>query len=287
MASKAAAKAIVCFLFYFRYFVLFIETGLCPYILQPRSLKGLVVTYLFFFLLQIITPTRHPIETISSLQTFRKRNADALAQNASLKSQPTTVDLAHYRSILRNQAVVEEAGKLLSSLKPVTYDVDAHVKAIEAFEVKAVAKAEETTVRINEELKELQDTLGNIEQARSFDELTVEDVGEAHPELRQAVETMMKKGKWTVPGQSPPSPISTVSYIIFFRLQGKVRRFGSCIDIIDQTITRERKKNSIFLWLLACTKSRVLYAYERKSGGLAKYNACCDHLPLSLFEYRR
>lgn len=44
-------------------------------------------------------------------------------------------------------------------------------------------------------------TLNNIEQARSFDDLTVEDVGEAHPHLRQAVDTMLKKGKWTVPGQ--------------------------------------------------------------------------------------
>jgi F-type H+-transporting ATPase subunit d len=28
----------------------------------------------------------------------------------------------------------------------------------------------------------------------------VEDVGAAHPRITEAVETMIKKGKWTVPG---------------------------------------------------------------------------------------
>lgn len=40
--------------------------------------------------------------------------------------------------MLKNKAIVDEAAKLLKEFKPVTYDVDAHVKAIEAFESKAV-----------------------------------------------------------------------------------------------------------------------------------------------------
>ncbi|KAF8520070.1 ATP synthase d subunit [Gautieria morchelliformis] len=139
-------------------------------------------------------------ETISSLQAFRKRHSEAQRIHTSLAAQPTTVDIAHYRGVLKNQAVVDEAERVLKGFKPVTYDVQAHVKAIEAFETKAVAKAEQTSQRIDEELKELQATLDNIEQARSFDDLSVEQVGEAHPHLMQTVETMMKKGKWTVPG---------------------------------------------------------------------------------------
>jgi F-type H+-transporting ATPase subunit d len=53
-------------------------------------------------------------------------------------TQPTTVNLAHYRSVLKNQAVVDEAERILRDFKPVTYDVNEHVKAIEAFEAKAV-----------------------------------------------------------------------------------------------------------------------------------------------------
>ncbi|PBL02163.1 ATP synthase d subunit [Armillaria gallica] len=139
-------------------------------------------------------------ETIASLQAFRKRHSEAQRINAQYASQPTTVDLAYYRSVLKNQAVVDEAEKVLKAFKPVTYDVGAYVNAIESFEAKAVAKAQETEAKIDVELKELQATLANIEEARPFDQLTVSDVGEAHPRLLEVVETMVKKGKWTVPG---------------------------------------------------------------------------------------
>ncbi|KAF5388177.1 hypothetical protein D9615_000076 [Tricholomella constricta] len=139
-------------------------------------------------------------ETIASLQAFRKRNLEAQRLSTHYGSQPTTVDLAHYRAVLKNKAVVDEAEKVLNEFKPVTYDVSTHLKAIETFEAKAVAKAKETEAKIDIELKELQVTLANIEDARPFDQLTVEDVGKAHPRLIEVVETMVKKGKWTVPG---------------------------------------------------------------------------------------
>lgn len=81
-----------------------------------------------------------------------------------------------------------------------------------------MAKAKETEQKIDVELNELKATLANIEEARAFDELTVrssisrlflpshmsilqtEDVAKAHPRIAEAVETMLKKGKWTVPG---------------------------------------------------------------------------------------
>ncbi|KAI0939002.1 hypothetical protein AcV5_000534 [Taiwanofungus camphoratus] len=139
-------------------------------------------------------------ETVAALQAFRKRHSDAQRINAQYASQPTTVDLEHYRSVLKNKAVVDEAEKILRDFKPVTYDVSAHIKAIETFEAKAVAKAKETTQKIDIELKDLQATLANIEEARPFEDLSAEEVGQAHPRILEAVETMMKKGKWTVPG---------------------------------------------------------------------------------------
>lgn len=59
---------------------------------------------------------------------------------AQYASQPTTVDFAHYRSVLKNRAIVDEAEKLLKDFKPVTYDAGAHIKAIETFETKAVRR---------------------------------------------------------------------------------------------------------------------------------------------------
>lgn len=78
------------------------------------------------------------VETVTSLQSFRKRHADAQRIHGQLASQPTTVDFEHYRSVLKNQNIVAEAEKLLKGFKPATYDVNAHLKAIEEFEAKAV-----------------------------------------------------------------------------------------------------------------------------------------------------
>ncbi|KAE9404493.1 ATP synthase d subunit [Gymnopus androsaceus JB14] len=139
-------------------------------------------------------------ETIAALQAFRKRHGEAQRVQASYAEQPTTVDFSHYRSVLKNKSIVDEAEKLLKDFKPVTYDVKEHIKAIDAFEAKAVSKAKETEQKIDLELKELQATLSNIQDARPFQDLTVMDIGEAHPRIIETVETMMKKGKWSVPG---------------------------------------------------------------------------------------
>ena len=109
-------------------------------------------------------------------------------------TQPTTVNFAHYRSALKNNAIVDQAEKLLKDFKPVTYDVNSHIKVIETFEAKAVfaclslvfavgvtdapflfkvAKAKEAEEKIDSELKTLQQTLADIEEARPFDQLTV------------------------------------------------------------------------------------------------------------------
>lgn len=79
-------------------------------------------------------------ESIAALQAFRKRHGDAQRIHAQYTSQPTTVDFAHYRSVLRNTAIVDEAEKLLKDFKPITYDVNGHIKAIETFEAKAVSR---------------------------------------------------------------------------------------------------------------------------------------------------
>ncbi|KAJ3925552.1 MAG: hypothetical protein NXY57DRAFT_1068508 [Lentinula lateritia] len=60
--------------------------------------------------------------------------------------------------------------------------------------------AKETEEKIDVELGDLQATQADIEEARPFQDLTVLDIGEAHPRIIETVETMMKKGKWSVPG---------------------------------------------------------------------------------------
>lgn len=77
----------------------------------------------------------------ATLQAFRKRSEDARRHLQTLKHERTDVDLAHYKSVLKNQDVVNQAEKILKDFKPVTYDVSAQLKAIDAFEAKAVSAA--------------------------------------------------------------------------------------------------------------------------------------------------
>ncbi|BGP24979.1 ATP synthase D chain, mitochondrial [Rhodotorula toruloides] len=139
-------------------------------------------------------------QTLADLSAFRNRAAAARAANAAVKEQKTSVDFEHYRAVLKNKDIVAEGEKLLKSFKAVDYDLQAQLKAIAAFEAKAVASAKEAATKVQSDLANLNSTLKNIEEARPFDQLTIDDVTKARPEITETVEKMVSKGKWTVPG---------------------------------------------------------------------------------------
>ncbi|KAF2654078.1 NAC-domain-containing protein [Lophiostoma macrostomum CBS 122681] len=138
--------------------------------------------------------------TASALQAFKKRNDDARRKVNVLSEQSQTVDFSHYRSILKNTAVVDEIEKSFSAFKPQTYDVNRQIKAIEAFEAQAVRSAEETKSVVDKELRDLEKTLKNIEEARPFEDLTVDEVAAAQPDIDKRTEQLVSKGRWMVPG---------------------------------------------------------------------------------------
>ncbi|GJN90792.1 hypothetical protein Rhopal_003806-T1 [Rhodotorula paludigena] len=139
-------------------------------------------------------------ETLAELNAFRQRAATARTANAAVKEQKTSVDFEHYRAVLKNKDIVAEGEKLFKSFKAVDYDLQAQLKAIAAFEAKAVASAKEAATKVESELGNLNSTLKNIQDARPFDQLTLDDVAKARPEITKTVENMVSKGKWTVPG---------------------------------------------------------------------------------------
>ncbi|KAG9246650.1 hypothetical protein BJ878DRAFT_533098 [Calycina marina] len=139
-------------------------------------------------------------QTSASLQAFKKRNEDARRRVQILSEAPSTVDFSHYRSILKNSAAVDEIEKYYSTYKPQTYDVGRQIKAIEAFEAQAVKNAEETKGAVDAELKDLEKTLTNIESARPFDELTVDEIAAAEPKIDEKTAQLVSKGRWGVPG---------------------------------------------------------------------------------------
>jgi F-type H+-transporting ATPase subunit d len=111
--------------------------------------------------------------TANALVAFKKRNDDARRKVAQLSEHSSTVDFAHYRGILKNQSIIDDIEKQFKAFKPATYDVERQIKAIEAFEAQAVQSAQETKSVVDQELKDLDKTLKNIEEARPFEDLTV------------------------------------------------------------------------------------------------------------------
>jgi len=80
--------------------------------------------------------------------------------------------------VLKNQSIVDDLEKQFNAFSPKKYDVNRQIKAIETFEAQAVKAAEETKGKVDEELKDLEKTLKNIETARPFEDLTVVRIGQ-------------------------------------------------------------------------------------------------------------
>lgn len=139
-------------------------------------------------------------QTAASLTAFKKRNDEARRVVLELSNQPTDVDFSHYRSVLKNQAIVDQIEKEVKAYTPVKADISKQLKSLEAFEAKAVENATATESVVSKELADLEKTLLNINAARPFDELTVEDVVKARPDIDEKVELLVKKGIWTAPG---------------------------------------------------------------------------------------
>ncbi|ODQ82019.1 hypothetical protein BABINDRAFT_6635 [Babjeviella inositovora NRRL Y-12698] len=138
--------------------------------------------------------------TAASLTAFKKRNDEAKRSIVELSTQATQVDFAHYKSVLKNQQIASEIESAFAAFKPVTYDVSKQLQTIQEFEAKAVENAQATEAVVAKELADLKKTLSNIEEATPFDQLTVEDVVKAVPQIDDKVAHMVKQGQWSLPG---------------------------------------------------------------------------------------
>ncbi|CCC71653.1 hypothetical protein NCAS_0H03430 [Naumovozyma castellii] len=149
---------------------------------------------------KVISSLKLTGQTATQLSNFKKRNDEARRKLLELQQQPVNVDFEHYRSILKNQEIVWKIETYFKSYKPVTINISKQLETIEKFENYAMDNARETEKLVSSELKSLDETLQNIENARPFDQLTVDDLVKAKPEIDEKVEEMVKKGKWDVPG---------------------------------------------------------------------------------------
>jgi hypothetical protein len=186
---------------------------------------------------------------VTGLQAFKKRNDDARRKLQILQEQATTVDFAQYRSVLKNQAVVDEIEKRFASFKPATYDVSRQLKAIDAFEVEAVRNAEATKQKVDLELQDLEKTLRNIETARPFEDLTVDEVAAAEPSIDEKTAKLVSKGRWSVPGYKVRFTTTSAVHAVWF----------------DGTAANA-----------ACRKNSAISRFSRRAGG----RCCSSSVPL-------
>lgn len=138
-------------------------------------------------------------QTASSLTAFKKRHDEAKKEYLALTSKSTEIDFELYRTKLSNTKVIDEIESKVKSFKPVTYDVSKTLKTIEMFESKAIENAKLTEKSVIDEINQLQQSLKDMESARPFNELTVDDVVKAKPDIEDKVVYMVKNGKWEVP----------------------------------------------------------------------------------------
>jgi len=122
---------------------------------------------------------------LNSLTSFKKRHDDAKRRLTVLETQSTDVDFGYYRSVLKNQSIIDEIEKSVRGYTVKKVDVSRQIKAIEGFETTAIKSAEETKGQVEKELKDLEATLQNIQGARAFEDLTVVCCG-------------LRNGCWTV-----------------------------------------------------------------------------------------
>ena len=170
--------------------------------------------------------------TASSLAAFKKRNDDARRKVQVLQDQPQNVDFGHYRSLLKNTAVIDEIENHFKSFKPKTYDVNKQIKAIESFEQVAMKNAEETKGKVEVELRSLEKALGDIEGARPWDETTTEEVVKAAPEIEEYTRQLVKKGRWMPPGYLVKTPLTghKPTYLLTRYFTGKIPQLIRPID---------------------------------------------------------
>lgn len=138
-------------------------------------------------------------ETWASVQSFRTRHAQLQKSLNELKDSSAEINFDAYK-VLKNQSVVEEAKKALSSQKILKFHSEKQLKEIEKAREAAVEVAKKTEQSIQAEMSELKVLQKDIETARPIAELTVDDVAKAYPELDKTVEKMALRGQWRVPG---------------------------------------------------------------------------------------
>ena len=136
-------------------------------------------------------------ETLQKVALFKGKHLQLKKELQELKEFKKLNTSAYS---LQNTELLKKAQFQLDGFKPLKLDLEPTLKSIESAKKQHLKLANETLAKIQKEQQELKELLVNIENAKSIDQLTVDDIALAYPELDKTVEKMTKRGQWRVPG---------------------------------------------------------------------------------------
>ena len=82
--------------------------------------------------------------------------------------------------------------------KPPKIDVNSSIKELEQERDLKIKMSQEFIINLESRVDQLKSQLHKLENAKPVDEITVEDVYEMHPELREQVHEAIKNDHWAV-----------------------------------------------------------------------------------------
>lgn len=123
------------------------------------------------------------------------------------------------------------------------------------------------------ELKDLKETLSNIEGARPFDQLTTTDVINARPEVAKTIEEMLKKGKWSLPGYDEKFGSmyrKTCDALTLSRPGSCLKHRSIAVDQIDQhAALRQSGVSARDVWPVTSARGNLSFCYLQRKGYVA------------------
>lgn len=142
----------------------------------------------------------------------RSHHEDLRRQIQEQKQSIPKLDFGLYRQSLPKELwkIVDEAENQFKAYKIPKIDVNSSIKELEAERELKTKLSQEFIINLECKVEKLKEQLKKLENSKPVDEITVEDVYEMHPELREQVHEAIRNDHWAVGGDetsnSPAAP---------------------------------------------------------------------------------
>lgn len=141
----------------------------------------------------------------------RAHHEDLRRQISEIKQSMPKLDFGVYRQTLPKEMakIVDESENQFKSYKPPKIDVNSSIKELEQERDLKIKMSQEFIINLESRVDQLKSQLHKLENAKPVDEITVEDVYEMHPELREQVHEAIKNDHWAVSDETSTGTTAT------------------------------------------------------------------------------